>query len=251
MNDLSKQQLLLLALLVSFVTSLMTGIVTVSLMDQAPQNVTRTITQVVQRTVSNAVSTEGNAAAVSIAVDDQVADATAEVIPSIVRLRDGAYGSVAGLGLIVSAHGSIMADKNVIDNLNYPEAVFADGTSVKINITRFQIAGDIAFLAPDVPLKTPVKPVKFADPVRLGATVWSLTGTSTYILSQGIVSELPPIGSTGLSFVNTTIQLDKTMSGAPLFDASGAVIGIETRSSHNPAGASFYPVHAVETAVPR
>ncbi|MFA6432292.1 MAG: serine protease [Candidatus Paceibacterota bacterium] len=251
MNDLSKQQLLLLALLVSFVTSLMTGIVTVSLMDQAPRGVTRTITQVIQRTVSNSVSSEGNSAAVSIAVDDQVADATAEVVSSIVRLRDGATGPVVGLGMIVSASGSIMADKNIIDNLNYPQAVFADGTAAPISVVRFQVDGDIAFLMPTTPLKSPVKPVRFADPVRLGATVWSLTGAATYTLSQGIVNELSPIGTAGLAIVNTTIELDQVMSGAPLFDASGAVIGIETKSSHGSAGASFYPVREARNAVPK
>ena len=49
MNDLSKQQLILLALLVSFVTSLATGIFTVSLMSQAPQEVVQTINNVVER----------------------------------------------------------------------------------------------------------------------------------------------------------------------------------------------------------
>ena len=250
MNELSKQQLVLLALLVSFVTSLMTGIVTVSLMDQAPQGVTRTITQVIQRTVSGAVSTDSAQAAVSIAVEDQVADATAAVVPSIVRLRDGPTGAFSGLGLVVSAEGAIMADKNIIDNLNFPEAVFSDGTVAQVTVTRFQVEGDIAFLAPVVPLKVPAKPAKFANEARLGATVWSLTGTSTYILSQGIVSELSPIGTSGLSLVNTTISVKKVLSGAPLFDATGAVVGIETKTSSNSENASFYPIHGAKDAVP-
>lgn len=50
-EELTKQQLILLALLVSFITSIATGIVTVSLMDQAPQSVTQVIDRVVERTV--------------------------------------------------------------------------------------------------------------------------------------------------------------------------------------------------------
>jgi S1-C subfamily serine protease len=252
MNELSKQQLILLALLVSFVTSLATGIVTVSLMDQAPQGVTRTVTQVIQRTVSSAVPTDNAQAAVSIAVDDQVAEATAIVVPSIVRIRDGANGPILGLGIIVSSQGSIMAYKNIIDGINYPEAVFADGYSVPVSVTRFQVDGDIAFLAPNIPLTAPAKAVTFAKGIRLGATVWSLTGTSTYTLSQGIVSRLLPLsGSSTLAIANTTIPVSKVLPGAPLFDATGAVVGIQTETSGSSAGASFYPIRGAKEAVPQ
>ncbi|MEK7559744.1 MAG: trypsin-like peptidase domain-containing protein [Patescibacteria group bacterium] len=52
MEDLNKQQLIMLVFLVSFVTALFTGIVTVSLVQQAPQGITQTIQKVIERSAS-------------------------------------------------------------------------------------------------------------------------------------------------------------------------------------------------------
>lgn len=52
MEDLTKQQFIILVILVSFVSSLFTGIVTISLMNQAPGQITQTIQKVVERSAS-------------------------------------------------------------------------------------------------------------------------------------------------------------------------------------------------------
>lgn len=52
MEDLNKQQLVILVFFVSFVTALFTGIVTVSLINQAPQGITQTIQKVIERSAS-------------------------------------------------------------------------------------------------------------------------------------------------------------------------------------------------------
>ncbi len=252
MEHLSKQQLILVAILISFVTSLATGIVTVSLMDQAPSGVTRTITQVIQQTVAGALPASGatSTAAVTIAVSDQVADATAVVTPSIVRLRDG-NGPFVGMGLVVSSTGAIMSDKNVITDLNDPQAVLSDGTAVPVTVTRFQIQGDAAFMVPTRTLGRTIKPISFGEPPRLGASIWALSGTSTYELSQGIVTGLEPVGSAGLEIVHTTILSDGMSLGTPLFDATGNVIGVYTKSLSGNPTAAFYPVQAVRDAIPK
>ena len=51
MDNLTKNQLIMLVLLVSFVTSLVTGIVTVSLVNQAPAPFTQTINRVIEKIV--------------------------------------------------------------------------------------------------------------------------------------------------------------------------------------------------------
>ncbi len=250
MESLSKQQLVLLALLVSFVTSLMTGIVTVSLMDQAPGGVTRTITQVIQKTVADA-SGATSTAAVAIAVNDQVADATAAVTPSIVRLRDGETGPIAGIGVIVSPSGVIMADKNVFDSMNAPIALYPDGKITPVAVVRFQADGDIAFLAPTQRFTRPAKAITFGAPPRLGSSVWSLSGTSSYTLSQGIVNKLDDGSNAAGGIIGTTISGVSVMPGAPLFDALGNVVGIGTSHLSSSTIAQFYPIQAAKAGVPQ
>lgn len=251
MDHLSKQQIILLALLVSFVTSLATGIVTVSLMDQAPTNMTRTITQVIQKTVATAVPTNAtNTAAVAIAVSDQVADATAKITASLVRIREGETGAVGGLGVIVSKNGTVMTDKNVIDKLNAPSAVFYEGGTVPISLSRFQVEGDIAFLVPIRPIFE-TRPISFGGNIRLGETVWTLSGTTTYTLSQGIVTRLEKKGGQGAIMIETSIGAAKLLPGTPLFDATGAVVGLATDNYAVNDGSVFYPIESAKSGIPR
>jgi hypothetical protein len=251
MEHLNKHQLILVALLISFVTSLATGIVTVSLMDQAPQNIARTITQVIQKTVAEVSTGATSTAAVIVAVSDQVADATDKVMPSLVRIREGDNGPIMGLGLIVSRNGTIMTDKNVMDKLNIPQAVFGNNTSVPVTIVRFQMGGDIAFVAPQRSISIEMKQVSFGDTPRLGATVWSLTGTSTYSLSQGIVTRLETDTNGTPTIIRTSMVSKNLLAGAPLFDATGRIIGVSTNSVTEDGSASFYPTDLVENAIPR
>ena len=253
MTDLSKQQLILLALLVSFVTSLATGIITVSLMDQAPQGVTRTITQVIQKTIQEAVPQDA-AVVLAPSFQDQAAAAVQTVTPSTVKIRSRASDEFAGLGLVVNAKGIIVTDKSTVAQIADYVAVLSDGTTVPVAIVQAQIDGDIVFLAPSVPSSRPITfaPASFASSTMLGETIFSLYGTTTARLAQGVITQQPS-GRTGTStdaLVLTSIPGAKAVSGSPLFDLQGNIVGIRTSSLPTGDGTSFYPIQQIQSVVP-
>lgn len=143
-----------------------------------------------------------------------------------------------------------MTDKNLIDNINIPQAVFGNNNSVPISISRFQLEGSIVFLAPNGNVSTELQPITFGNRVRLGESVWSLSGTSTYELAQGIVTEIGGDAGGKVLTIHTSI-LSELLPGAPLFDATGSIIGIYTGANSKEKSRSFYPVAAAKEGVPK
>lgn len=253
MDDLSKQQLILLALLVSFVTSLATGIVTVSLMDQAPSGVTRTVSQVIERTIQQ-ISPDNSATAV-ISAGDESALAVSAVSGSLVRLssRDGQNGG--GLGLLVSTDGVILSDKAAVAGLTDYQAILPDGVSVPVSVIQSQNDGDIVFLAPVRHLAKSYAAIRFGTNPSLGATVYSLTGSTTTVLGQGIVTESMSAAASSTppspGSIHTSIPPSKVSAGSPLFTLDGSVIGMRTSSLSTADGSEFYPISQLKSVIPR
>src|SRR3989344_4606313 len=111
MEELNKNQLILLTLLVSFVTSIATGIITTSLLQEAPPSVTQVINRVVERTIEQVVTnpeTGERVREVTVVVkeEDQVVDAIAQNTASVARITDNSLVNGAtlfyGMGFLVS-----------------------------------------------------------------------------------------------------------------------------------------------------
>ena len=217
MEQLNKQQLILLALLVSFVTSIATGIVTVSLMDQAPQGITETINRVVEKTIERVVTEPATQqqAAVAVVTKETIVvksdDATIQAIEknsgSVVRIREvkgEGRLSFAGLGLVVSREGLIAADVSVAyrqtDTAGNAiaesyQGVFPDGRIFPLNIVHSdQTAGLIFF---QVLVQDREKGVyRFLTPqfntgeLKLGQAVVAISGDDTNSVSTGIIANL-------------------------------------------------------------
>ncbi len=217
MEGLTKQQIVLVTLLVSFVTSIATGIVTVALMDQAPPGVTQTINRVVERTIEKVVPAPNQAASVvrkeTIVVkeDDLVVQAVeknTKSLLSIIRVSGEGEAKTqmfAGNGLITSKDGLIVTDATVAaqmldDNQNpIPQslkAVFYDGTTLPLAVVSSDTdtATGIIFLKPTLDEKnknTIFIPASIADSglLKLGQTVIALGGEKISV-ATGIVSNL-------------------------------------------------------------
>lgn len=135
MEDLTKQQIILLALLLSFVTSIGTGIITVSLLDQAPERVTQTINKVVERTVENVLPTETTIketetiTRVVVESDDAVISAIETIERGLVRVSNvaGESEKFAAIGAVIDQSGLVVISKNgYVEDFKYT-GVYSQG----------------------------------------------------------------------------------------------------------------------------
>src|SRR3989344_8517758 len=97
MEDLNKNQFILLVLLVTFVTSIATGIMTSALLQEAPVEITRNINRIVEKTVEtvipgNIISTPSETVfkevtTIVVKEEDSVVDAISKNAQAIVRIN--------------------------------------------------------------------------------------------------------------------------------------------------------------------
>ncbi|MEI6057899.1 MAG: hypothetical protein WCQ60_02905 [bacterium] len=261
MEHLTKQQIVLLTLLVSFVTSIATGIVTVALMDQAPVGVTNTINRIIERTIeSSPASTDTNQAAVisSSGTDtqSQVSSALASVQKSIIVIKNATgvdvngnpIGSTTGIGLVVSKSGLVVADKASVALFSSYIGQLPNGTTVPLTIVQSQNNGDLVFLLAQVPADK-VKSTVFTPAVlasglpKLGQVALSLSGADSPTLGQGIVTNVTPASDTAFASFTTSIDFSKMLTAAVYFTPSGQVIGIQ------PVSGTLYPTGIIKSAI--
>ncbi|PIQ91642.1 MAG: hypothetical protein COV70_02615 [Parcubacteria group bacterium CG11_big_fil_rev_8_21_14_0_20_39_22] len=266
MEDLTKQQLVLVALLVSFVTSIATGIVTVSLMEQAPEPITQTINRVVERTIERVVQTpSGNQQAsvvretVVVNADDQIikaVDQNRRSLVTVVLPSDSEDQSLSEKisGFIVSDNGKVIAQLNtetlvneVISEEPQFEGIFYGNKQFSLKVEGYDSATGFALFSVRVPEGENVTftPIKSGDAtsLKLGQAVIALGGIDIVVVQNGIVNSLPyetatikEESETGemverevktLSIVETGIQT-RVSAGTLLINLSGEVVGIKT-----------------------
>lgn len=250
MEDLTKHQLILLALLVSFVTSLATGIVTVALMERAPPTVTQTINRVVERTVEKVVPSGNQAAVVTketvvVKEGDQVIRAVEENAPSIVRIRkiEGVGANRAerfvGIGAVVSKRGLIVSDEALLAK-SFNEA----GSPIPHSFIGIDHAGNILALrvigtddsrdlvvfearpaeeGKETPTFTPLD-LRAGSELKLGQSVIALGGEERDTVGAGIVSAIVP---GPLALIKTDDAAASGILGTLLLNLSGDLVGLK------------------------
>jgi S1-C subfamily serine protease len=267
MENLSKQQIILLAILVSFVTSIATGIMTVSLLQEAPSTVTQTINRVVERTVERVVqpviettkTTPGKTIVeretVVVKEDELVPKSVEQNTATVVRIyrkgtEAGATEEFVSLGVIVSKEGLVLAPSfEFSSSINY-SAVLSDGNVFPFSLATSTPVGFSHMLGrlmlPEG-INRMFSPIvtMTASKVKLGQTVIGIGGRDRNIVATGIVTGLgrsiKEDGSAGtLQSIETDVDQQSIISGSPLITLSGDVVGIYTLSRE--ASKTFIPI---------
>jgi hypothetical protein len=275
MENLTKHQIVLVALLVSFITSITTGIFTVALISQAPAGVTQTINRVVERTIEKVVPTGtpdlsvttidqkqqnqtasiGSAPIIKVVTEADMIVSTAEIgSRSLVRIYststpDGSTDFVS-LG-IVFPNNIVLANKdNLAEGAHYA-GTFADGKSFVLDTLARNDASKIAYFKINTNSQKEYVATSVnlgnSDSLKLGQTVVSLNGQNSTILSRGVVTALPiNANNSGGNF--SIINTDTGMStfAAPLFDTSGNLIAVRTAKPDLADIGSFLPINQIK-----
>lgn len=252
MENLTKQQLVLLTILVSFVTSIATGITTVSLLTQATPSVNQTINRVVERTIETVVPAEPKKdektvkevptkeVTVMVRQEDEIVKALQKNSQSVVRIKsnDG-LNAFYGLAIVISADGKVVADANSLPKNVKIAGVFANGT-FPLTVVATNEKEQLVTLKAQVPETQTVKfvPVIFANSenIRLGQTAVAISGQDKNVVSIGIVSGVGerdgPVGANGtptkyIYSLDTSFSLSSVTSGTPIINTTGEVIGFK------------------------
>jgi|TARA_Y100000310_G_scaffold267929_1_gene280281 S1-C subfamily serine protease len=284
LEQLTKGQIILLTLLVSFITSIATGITTVTLLDQAPPAVTQTINRVVERTVERVVpdKTQQGASVITKEVtvvvkeEDLITDSIEKNSASLVRINqaggeDGAEGVFLGMGFLVSADGFLVTDGLLVAQ----DGVYVVATQSGTHTARVvsQDENDSVALLQIEP-KEAVEgeentheefvPVTLSDhsALKLGQTVMALGGKNRTQVATGIISGLEfddvVISSeedgevveetiSVLATIETTISLGNVLSGSPLVNIFGEIIGVQSGGSYTPVNTIAAVLEAFQT----
>ncbi len=262
MEDLNKNQIVLLTILISFVTSIATGIMTTSLLQEAPIEVTRNINRIVEKTIETVttpttVITPGQKEVTTVIVkeEDLILDSINKNVKSIVRIEevDAVTGDKTfyGLGLVTTKDGVMVADRKTITANNFYTAVMSDGVKIPLlamgvdKQTNFILFKANEKLEKD---KTPYvfSPAKFSDSdPKLGQTVISVGGTASNAVAIGRTVSLTmrdsTVGTTTTKYlgsVETDLATKDLYTGSPLFNLSGDVVGMKITGE---ASKSFIP----------
>lgn len=137
-----------------------------------------------------------------------------------------------GSGFIISSDGLVLTNAHVVREAREVTVVLADRREFKARVLGADAATDVAVLRIDarglpVVRLGDAQQLEVGDPVLAIGSPFGFEQTAT----QGIVSakgrSLP--GDAAVPFIQTDAAVNPGNSGGPLFDASGAVVGINAQ----------------------
>ena len=273
MENLTKQQIVLLTLLISFITSIATGIVTVALMNQAPVGVVQTINRVVEKTIQTVTTPAKEVQTVvkqtvTVNPDDQIVSAIEENSQSVVRIyrtnTDPTSQSnptiFVGIGAVVTDDGLVATDNSLISDGGKYFTTSAKGDLIDLSIVRSITGEQIALLKinDDKNLSGFSKASVSSDNLKLGQTVVYIGGETKNTVATGIVSSLSTKDvkiddtststKTVISSIETSINTN-FIPGGLLLDLSGELVGIKSTYMDSAKTELFAPVTDLQDTI--
>ncbi len=171
-KDLNKQQLILLAVLLSFVTSIATGITTVTLMQQAPDSVAVPITRIVRETVEKVVPAAIPTQALSPEQKKLLEDLKA-IKPLTVNLylrKEGVPEKLLGTGLFLGNNRVVVA--SVIQEAKEGETYIIKSVLGEQKVSKVTIEKDFTVieLVENTPVPTTPPATETTEPTGTPST---------------------------------------------------------------------------------
>ncbi len=253
MEELNKNQIVLLVLLVSFVTSIATGIVTVTLLDQAPPAVTQTINRIVERTVEKVVPGETQVSTVIkevpviVTEEELIVKVINGATPGVLKIVSGDEAKTfVSSGFLISTDGVIVASglelNKVTAALKY-HAILADGQIIPLKrlvegeekpLPRGEVAPkpDLSFfkLVPTTAVPETKWPTltlaKVAPSIGQSIVALGYADQSDVNVSVGIVSSFLSSGNASTTPYLITNAASNENKGGPLLNIKGEVVGL-------------------------
>ncbi|HEU5115012.1 MAG TPA: S1C family serine protease [Candidatus Paceibacterota bacterium] len=264
MEQLTKQQIVLLCLLVCFVSSIATGTVIVSLVDQAPPAISQTVNRVIERTIEHTAPQTPSKETVVVKDDEAVTTAIDRVSKAMVRITaapigasQGDYGSYAGLGVIITTSGKLVS-RAAVPAPGKLYAHLAGGNVVPISLISTDPATGLSVFqadqSQDVANARAYAAAAIADAgsLKLGQTVVSVSGADEPSVATGIISSLTQSGATtpqsaGYSKIVASASAGSFDTEAILVNLLGEVVGMRDSALASGDSASFIPSNIIKS----
>ncbi len=167
-----------------------------------------------------------------------------EASPSVVAIRvtvvgrnNRVVGAATGSGFVIDSEGHIITNNHVVEQANFIEVEFYDGTLAEGEVVGVDPDSDLAVIDVDLPAEE-LEPIIFGDSDALvvGVPVVAIGSPfgQDWTLTTGIVSGLNRIiDSLGSYSIGGIIQTDAAInpgnSGGPLLNLDGQVVGVNSQ----------------------
>lgn len=179
--------------------------------------------------------------------------------PAIVQIRAGAADSQSqgsrGSGFFIDAEGYILTAQHVVDKAKELEVRTADGQRLAARLVVADSQLDLALLKVQSERDAPVLALGDSERIQVGdlAVVFSYPYGRESSMSLGIISRAGRTypDSAGFDYIQTDAGAYPGVSGGPLLNSQGNVIGMITMASERGNLGFAMPINLIKKMLPR